>query len=51
LIWLVGHGIQTYMQSAKDSNAEIARVLSDLIKVPGRAETICLNRWLQGVTD
>jgi DNA-binding transcriptional MerR regulator len=51
LIWLVGHGIQTYIQSAKEGSAEIAKVLSGLAKEPGRAETICLNPWIEGVTD
>jgi DNA-binding transcriptional MerR regulator len=49
LIWIVGHGLQTFIQSKKEGNSEIAKILGDLEKAPGRAETICLNRWIQGL--
>jgi DNA-binding transcriptional MerR regulator len=51
LIWLVGHGIQTHIQSEREGSAEIEALLSDLKKAPGRAETICINPWIEGVTD
>jgi hypothetical protein len=50
LIWLMGHGLQTYIQSEKEGSAEIAKLPSDLKKAPGREETICLNYWIGGVT-
>jgi DNA-binding transcriptional MerR regulator len=53
LIWLFGKEghIQTHIQSQKEGDAAISGLLDDLTKVPGRAETICINPWIEGVMD
>jgi DNA-binding transcriptional MerR regulator len=49
LIWLGEKGLETMITSSKEGTAEVASVLSDLRETPGRAEIICLNKWIGGV--
>jgi DNA-binding transcriptional MerR regulator len=54
LIWFFGKEmirIETHIQSEREGQTSISALLHDLANAPGRAETICINPWIEGVTD
>jgi DNA-binding transcriptional MerR regulator len=50
-IWMKDHGIQSHHYYEKESSTEIAKLLTDLKQVAGRAEVICATPWVHGVLD
>ena len=49
LIWLYEQGIQCFIANSKTGRTWLEAILEDLQTERGRAEIVCLNKWIGGI--